>query len=77
VITGYAMPQMTGIELAERIFKIRPDLPIILSTGLNEFLTPERIAASGIFRVLLKPFTTADLGQLIRKVLSTSPRYGS
>jgi CheY-like chemotaxis protein len=73
VITGYTLPRMTGIELAGEIFKIRPDLPIILSTGYNESLTPERIAASGTCRVLLEPFSTADLGQLNREVLSASP----
>jgi len=33
VITDYAMPGMSGLELAARIRKTRPELPIILATG--------------------------------------------
>jgi two-component system, cell cycle sensor histidine kinase and response regulator CckA len=77
VIIGYAMPRMTGFELAGEILKVRHDLPIILSTGSNDSLTPERIAASGLCRVLLKPFFMADLGRLIREVLVFSVRNAS
>ena len=30
VITEYAMPKATGVELAKDLMKIRPDIPIIL-----------------------------------------------
>jgi signal transduction histidine kinase len=36
VITDYAMPGMTGIELAKAIREIRPKLPVILATGFAE-----------------------------------------
>src|SRR5206468_11039004 len=37
VITDYAMPDMTGAELAAQIRCIRPDMPIILATGYADF----------------------------------------
>jgi PAS domain S-box-containing protein len=37
VLTDHAMPKMTGTELAQRIARLRPGLPIILATGYAEF----------------------------------------
>jgi PAS domain S-box-containing protein len=36
VLTDHAMPKMTGTELARRIARLRPGLPIILATGYAE-----------------------------------------
>jgi len=33
MITDYAMPGMTGVQLAEAARRLRPDLPILLATG--------------------------------------------
>ena len=41
VITDHVMPEMTGMQLAERILGLRPDLPIILSTGYSETVSAE------------------------------------
>lgn len=56
LITDYAMPGMTGLQLAEAVQRLRPKLPIILSTGYAE--TP-----SGSLEVprLSKPFCQQDL----------------
>jgi PAS domain S-box-containing protein len=48
VITDYTMPHMTGIELARKIFEIRPDIPIILATGFSAMITPEKARTVGI-----------------------------
>jgi signal transduction histidine kinase len=37
VITDYAMPDMTGAELAAQIRRLRPGLPVILATGYADF----------------------------------------
>ncbi len=36
IITDYAMPGMTGIELAKQIRHMKPDLPVLLATGYAE-----------------------------------------
>src|SRR5690606_6646095 len=36
LITDYAMPGMTGVELAHRARELRPGLPILLATGYAE-----------------------------------------
>ena len=36
LVTDYAMPGMTGIELAEAARRLRPGLPVLLTTGYAE-----------------------------------------
>jgi CheY-like chemotaxis protein len=36
VLTDHVMPGMTGLELAERLRRERPDLPVALTTGFAE-----------------------------------------
>jgi len=41
VITDLTMPHLTGDKLARELLKLRPDLPIILTTGLGNGSTSE------------------------------------
>ena len=43
IITDYAMPGMTGLDLAEKIKQLRPKIPIIIATGYAE-LPPVRLS---------------------------------
>jgi CheY-like chemotaxis protein len=52
VLTDQNMP---GFELAYRLQRIRPDLPVILTTGFSPDLTPEKARGFGVAEVLLKP----------------------
>lgn len=70
VITDFAMPGMTGLDLAARILREHPDLPVILSTGYGEAVTREKLEAAGIRDLLMKPLTRKTLGEKIHKVLS-------
>jgi YesN/AraC family two-component response regulator len=70
VITDYTMPQMTGVELAKALVEVRPDIPIILCSGLNEHITTEQTAAPGIKAFIAKPSGRQELAELIRKVLA-------
>ena len=66
IITDYAMPGMTGIELAEAARKLRPGLPILLATGYDE--VPD--AAGHDFVQLKKPFREAELSCRLAEVLA-------
>ena len=69
VISDRTMPRMTGFELAERIKKIRPDIPIILCTGYSDELEVERAAALGISRMVMKPLGMNELADAVRSAL--------
>ncbi len=69
VITDLTMPQMTGLELAQELLRIRPHLPIILCTGYSENLVPQRTKAMGVREFMTKPFLVRDLARTIRNAL--------
>jgi len=69
IITDMTMPLMTGIELSENIFTVRPDLPIILCTGHSDLTNREHSLAMGIRAYIEKPMNTASILRSIRKVL--------
>ncbi len=69
VISDLAMPNMAGEKLASEMLKIRPNIPIILSTGFSNRLTPEIAEKIGIKGIIMKPIVMKDLSQKIRGVL--------
>ena len=70
VLTDLMMDDMRGDEIAERVLSIRPDMPVIVMTGTPGNLPPDRAKTLGIFKVLGKPFTRAELRQELREALS-------
>src|SRR5579859_1996649 len=64
VITDQAMPNMTGVQLAEIIRAEAPDMPIILATGYAEL--PAGTGAQ--LRKLTKPFRQADLARSLAEL---------
>ncbi len=73
LVTDYAMPDMSGVILAKRIKKIRPDIPVILCTGFNEHVTDEKIMAECISTVMIKPINRLTLSGTVREVLDKRP----
>ena len=69
VITDMTMPDMTGDILAKKIMKIRPNIPIILSTGFSRRITPEKAKEIGIKEFLMKPLTHRALAKAVREAL--------
>jgi signal transduction histidine kinase/ActR/RegA family two-component response regulator len=69
VISDLTMPHMTGIQLAEELKKIKPDIPIIICSGYSASLTGEQIKALGISAFIMKPVVKSELAQVVRRVL--------
>ena len=65
VITDYAMPEMTGAQLAREIRNSWPHLPIIMATGYAEL--PDEEASH--YRILNKPFLQHELAEQISEAL--------
>jgi len=72
VITDQTMPGMTGEVLAMEMLGVRPDIPIILSTGYSEAVREGSIRAAGIRGFIMKPFSTGEIAEKIRGVLAGS-----
>ncbi len=69
VITDQTMPQLPGTEFAQKILEVRPELPIILSTGYSSVVSEERAKALGISAFAMKPLGREQLARLVREVL--------
>jgi PAS domain S-box-containing protein len=69
IITDQTMPQMTGLELAEKILKLRPEIPIVLCTGFSARISSEeQIKAKGIKEFLSKPVDVKSLVQVLGRL---------
>jgi two-component system, LuxR family, response regulator FixJ len=64
------MPQMTGLELAERLRADGTAIPILLITGLSSPAIIARAAELGVARVIEKPPSDEDLLNFINATLS-------
>ncbi|WP_339529853.1 response regulator [Pseudomonas mucidolens] len=65
VITDMAMPDMTGIELANQIELLFPELPIILSSGFREV----SLDLKSTLTRWPKPFDQSALAKVIAKTM--------
>lgn len=70
VITDQAMPEMTGIELAQAVRRERPDMPIIIATGYAELPADAEVD----FSKLSKPFWQRELAEAIASAASNQPK---
>lgn len=55
VVTDQTMPGMAGMEVAAKMFNLRPDVPIIMTTGFSAQVNEEQALAAGIRSFLTKP----------------------
>ncbi len=62
VVTDYAMPGMTGLELAETVHRRWPDLPIIVASGYST-----QVQFPDYLTRLAKPFGQAQLEQALEE----------
>ncbi|MBN1103017.1 MAG: response regulator [Deltaproteobacteria bacterium] len=69
MITDQTMPHMTGMFLAQEVMRVRPDIPVVLSTGYSELLTEAKLRGAGIRGLVIKPFVARELAVAVRKAL--------
>jgi len=74
LVTDLTMPGSTGLNLAAAVHQLKPELPVILTTGFAAELSEATIQAHGINKLVLKPFTTATLAQALSETLKKSAR---
>jgi CheY-like chemotaxis protein/two-component sensor histidine kinase len=66
VVTDFAMPGMNGLDLATRIRRMKPKLPVVLATGYAE-LPPH---ATLDFPRVGKPYTQEELAEALEAALA-------
>ena len=72
LITDYHMPQLSGLELCQRLKQDErtSSIPAIMLTARGYHLEPQDTEQSGILRLLSKPFSPRHLLSTVTEVLS-------
>src|SRR5512141_1421488 len=70
VITDVVMPDENAFDLIPRIRKARPDLPIIVMSAQNTFMTAIRASERGAYEYLPKPFDLKELIAIVGRALA-------
>jgi PAS domain S-box-containing protein len=69
VITDMTMPEITGIQLSQKLRDIRADIPIIMCSGFAEKINHEKTKIVDINGYTVKPVLKSEFARIIRQVL--------
>ncbi|MGE5778721.1 MAG: nitrogen regulation protein NR(I) [Hyphomicrobiales bacterium] len=70
VITDVVMPDENAFDLLPRIKKVRPELPVIIMSAQNTFMTAVRASERGAYEYLPKPFDLKELIGIVGRALA-------
>lgn len=70
VITDNAMPGMNGIQLANQIKQIAPEIPVIMLTGYEAMLAELDEISKGIDLIWHKPIMLAEFRENLAQVIA-------
>ncbi|MEQ1955536.1 nitrogen regulation protein NR(I) [Mesorhizobium sp. CN2-181] len=74
VITDVVMPDENAFDMLPRIKKARPELPVIVMSAQNTFMTAIRASETGAYEYLPKPFDLNELLNIVNRALSEPRR---
>ncbi|MGV0878851.1 nitrogen regulation protein NR(I) [Martelella sp. FLE1502] len=74
VLTDVVMPDENAFDLLPRIKKSRPELPVIVMSAQNTFMTAVRASEKGAYDYLPKPFDLTELIAIVGRALSEPKR---
>ena len=69
IITDYSMPQLTGLEMAEKIKAAGIHIPTILTSGFLEQNVEDRARQLGITELVTKPVNSYQITDAIRRIM--------
>ena len=69
VLLDLTMPVMNGEEVLQQIRSIRPDIPVVLSSGFSEDEAVQRFRQDGLAGYLQKPYTASALARRIKQAV--------
>ncbi len=70
IITDVVMPDGNAFDILPRIKRVRPDVPIIVMSAQNTFMTAIRASERGAYEYLPKPFDLKELVAIVGRALS-------
>jgi len=76
VVTDLNMPELSGLDVARALSRIRADLPVIISSGNLPDQLQNEARQAGVRALVHKQFTLEELGAVIHWVLAGGQRLG-
>jgi two-component system, NtrC family, nitrogen regulation response regulator GlnG len=74
LITDVAMPDGNAFEIMPKIKKLRPDLPMVVMSAQNTFMTAIRANEVGAYEYLPKPFDIAEVLTVVGRALADAKK---
>jgi CheY-like chemotaxis protein len=72
LVTDLSMPHMSGLDLARKVLAVRPGMPVLMTTGYISAEDEDGARAAGIRKLILKPATMDELGQVLDRLFRDS-----
>ena len=70
IVTDVVMPDGNALDLLPRIKRVRPELPIIVMSAQNTFMTAIKASERGAYEYLPKPFDLKELVAIVGRAMS-------
>jgi two-component system nitrogen regulation response regulator GlnG len=70
VVTDVVMPDENAFDVLPRIKKLRPEMPVIVMSAQNTFMTAIRASEKGAYEYLPKPFDLKELITIVGRALA-------
>ncbi len=70
IVSDVIMPDGDAFEMVPKLLEIRPDLPIVLISAQNTFMTTLKAQEVGVYDYLPKPFDLDDLVAVVNRAVS-------
>lgn len=68
LVTDIRMPNMSGLELAEKALEMHPDIKLVFITGYEDFHYAKQAISMNASSYVLKPVDEEELADVLRKV---------
>ena len=76
LITDVMMPDGNAFDIMPKIKKLRPDLPIVVMSAQNTFMTAIRANEVGAYEYLPKPFDITEVLSVVARALADAKKPG-
>jgi len=74
LITDVAMPDGNAFEIIPKIKKLRSDLPVVVMSAQNTFMTAIRASEVGAYEYLPKPFDITEVLSVVSRALADAKK---
>ena len=72
ILADLRMPEMDGLTFLRKVHEIRPNTPVVLMSGANEWGLAKRVLEEGAFAFVPKPIHRGQLAQAVRLAVQCS-----